>query len=246
MIGTSPKGLLQVVAFKISQRGQLLYKAVLSVIASGIYIGWIIADYPLNQHKYFTVLGMLGSAIVRLCCLFQAMIPRIPFTREILSVAQVYTASYSIVILVFYWTVLAYFDYHKPKTAVDHAFNILMHIVSPACAILPVLIEQNLYMHFLALGIFLCSLAYVIFLVYFALRFNEGVYHPLFTFRDVFSYIATAFGLALAVAAYYFFWWVSKVIISRVSKKASNSPVRPSEQAACETQGQASTVNIVG
>jgi len=190
-----------------------LYKTGLLVIAAGSYWIWFLQENNFASHKYLTIIGCLFTFITRLVCAIEIFVskPNPSLLRNIASLMQNSNFAVECFILIFYWVVISWYDYTVMQWGLyDHVYNIILHIAIPMVACGPVFLEYTQWCHktlFMLTVPF--GLGYLLILIIYAMRTGEGVYHPLFTFRDVLSYVLIAVAGAMLVGCYYLGWHIS-------------------------------------
>jgi hypothetical protein len=130
---------------------------------------------------------------------------------------QVILGCFEISILMFYWPaayIMGQFG-QKISGPYMHVINITIHLICPIFAIIPVFLERMDFGIKQLIATYLAGFCYIGYMVSYAVRTGEGIYHPLFTFRDVTSYILVGIVIILILVFFYFFKWVNKKMVER-------------------------------
>ena len=210
------------------------YKTVFAVLAVANHI-WGVASYGWNIHKALTFVGSFANAVAKILSLAELLVtvqlktlPEHHWSREVVNYFQVLTSVVETLVFVFYWIVLAYFDYTMNEfTKEDHVLNITMHVMCPIIAVTPIFLERTDFGTKQLVGVYVAGFIYLGYMVSYAVRTNKGIYDPLFTFRDVITYVLVAVVLLLILGFFFLLKWVNKKMVEKFLQK---NPPTPAQQ----------------
>ena len=205
---------------------ELSYKILFAVLAVANHICGVIV-YGWDVHRYLTYISSLATTLAKVLSLSELFvsyrfkdIAEHHWFRETTNYFQVLTSTVEMLVFVFYWAILAYFDYTQNDFSTeDHILNITMHVMCPIIAITPVFLERTDFGLKQLAGVFTAGIIYLGYMVSYAVRTDKGIYHPLFTFRDVLTYILVLVVLLLILGFFYLFKWVNKKMVEKYNLK---------------------------
>ena len=205
---------------------ELSYKILFAVLAVANHICGVIV-YGWDVHRYLTYISSLATTLAKVLSLSELFvsyrfkdIAEHHWFRETTNYFQVLTSVVEAIVFSFYWSVLAYKNYvYDDLSTEDHILNITMHVMCPIIAITPVFLERTDFGLKQLAGVFTAGIIYLGYMVSYAVRTDKGIYHPLFTFRDVLTYILVLVVLLLILGFFYLFKWVNKKMVEKYNLK---------------------------
>ena len=191
----------------------LAHKLISAILVSFFYAFYMSYWETFTVHKYMTINGLLMTVVTRWGTLLHFLIESPDRSRLTTWVNRLQTANFAIegTIFLFYWTVIAAYDYGEGHwDGYVHAYNIFNHVGAFIFTAVPVLIERTRFRHrhFYLFTVPLIT-AYLVFVFIYNTSGREPVYRVL-TFDNIYSIRFVIGSVSISAAMFYLGYFISR------------------------------------
>ena len=212
-----------------SKKANVIYKGIFMTVSLLIYITWIfIQEESIKQHRFLTILNSFFTTIVRITAFVEVIVSTREDSvfRRVVTCMQTVMYSFSSLVLLFYWAVLAKSTFSNPNyETYVYVYAVLNHLPQPLMSILPVYLERIVFKHWHFYAVLLpIALAYLIYAWIYAASHNHvGIYTPYFDFDNLLTPIMIFVALGIIIGCFYIGFYITRCLEKNRGAKDASS-----------------------